>query len=195
MLFNSLTQSSPPAEKALSIAKAKDFLRVDHNDDNTLIEDLLSFATQYVEDWTKQALITQTWVVAYDRIPWMPDLTLELPKPPLQSVTSVEARDDDGNYSVFSADKYSVDTASMPGRIKFIDLPNVGTQYTANLRVTFICGYGTTSAAVPDVMKAAIRLVLAHFYERRDMTVIGQSVNTIPLHLQSVLNSVKVRTL
>ena len=55
-----LTVIVPPAEEALSLAAVKEFLRVGHTGEDTLIGDLVGAATARLEKAASLALVTRT---------------------------------------------------------------------------------------------------------------------------------------
>ena len=55
-----------PASEPVSLAEAKLFLRVEHDDDDDLIAALIAAARVQVEAQTRRALITQTWRLVRD---------------------------------------------------------------------------------------------------------------------------------
>jgi uncharacterized phiE125 gp8 family phage protein len=89
--------------------------------------------------------------------------TLDVPFPPLQSVTSVVTYDRSNNASTFDGAKYQVDLQS--GRIYL----NEGQVWPSNLRaqdavqVTYVAGYG--SGSIPAPILQAIRDYVAQLYD------------------------------
>ncbi len=82
-----------PAEEPLSIEEVKTHLRVDMDDDDDLIQNLITSARQYAESYLKRSLISQTWKYYLDEWPESGEDYIELPMPPLQSVSSVKYTD------------------------------------------------------------------------------------------------------
>ena len=72
-----------------------------------------------------------------------------MPRPPLQSITSVNCRDSDGNLIALSeSTDYLVDTAADPGTIEPApnkSWPAVG-DYPDAVQVRFVAGYGNATA-------------------------------------------------
>src|SRR5688500_5745800 len=64
-----LTQVTPPAIEPMALDDAKKYLRVDTADDDVLIKTLITAAREWVERYTGQALITQTWDYWLDHFP------------------------------------------------------------------------------------------------------------------------------
>ena len=193
-----LIQTVPPAVEPVSLAEAKLHMRVDLDDDDALIQKLIEAARRHTEDFTSRSLITQTWKLTLDRFPeslllwrwdaWTCSNVIELPKPPLQSVTSVKYYDPDGVLQTLAASKYLVDAVTEPGRIA----PVTGEFWPATqdrinaVEIIYVAGYGAAAANVPAGLLAAIKLLLANWYENREATIAG-SLNPVPLAVEALL--------
>jgi uncharacterized phiE125 gp8 family phage protein len=154
-----------PLEHPVTLAEARQHLRVTSTAEDALILSLIYAAVEHAETFTARALITQTWELSLDAFRGS---EIELPKPKLQSVTSVKYIDLDGAEQTVPAADYQVDTISEPGRIKLVPTaswPSVKEQLNA-ITIRFVAGYGL-SAAVPFQIKAAI-LLLVQYHEQRD---------------------------
>jgi uncharacterized phiE125 gp8 family phage protein len=161
-------QTAPTAEPVL-IADANAHLRVDIDDDNDLITALIVAARERAEDILRRALITQTWDLYLDAFP--EGDSLELPFPPLQSVTHVKYTDKDGDESTFDSANYIVDTSSEPGKIVLAygkTWPSTTLQPVNGVNVRFVCGFGDAGTDVPQTMKQAMLLMIGEWYENRE---------------------------
>ena len=127
---------TPPAVEPVSLDELKAHLRInaDQNDEDALLQHYLTTARKYAENYTWRAFITQTWRVSFDCFP----CKIEVPRPPLQEVTSIQYVDTAGDTQTLDEDLYQVDADSQPGRI----IPAYGQSwpsirnYLANLDVT-----------------------------------------------------------
>jgi uncharacterized phiE125 gp8 family phage protein len=182
-----LKRTVEPTEEPVSLDEAKSQCRVDTSDDDTFITGLIVAARQYVEGASRRAFITQTWRLSLDE--WPGDDEIELPKPPLVSVTSVIYKDTVGAQTTLSSSLYIVDTDSEPGRVKLAygeSWPS-DTLYPANpIQITYVAGYGA-AAAVPAWVKQAIKLIVGHWYENREETIAGTIIKGIPLGADSLI--------
>lgn len=74
--------------------------------------------------------------------------------------------DADGEAHVVSPSDYQADTISRPARIvfanRFDDLRALN-----GLEIDFTCGFGEAGPDVPDILRRAIMLLAAHWYEFR----------------------------
>ena len=174
---------TPPATEPISVLQAKDHLREDGSDQDDVIERLISAARRKVERDSWRVLVTQTWDVFYDSFP-PPGCSLVLPKPPLQSVTSVKYHDADGTTeTTLAGSTYIVDAASEPGRIALHDgeeWPSDTLRPANGVEVRIVAGYGAASA-VPDHLVQAMLLLIGHWYEQREAAISGTIIQSVPL--------------
>lgn len=180
-----------PQDLPLTLDEAKAYLKVEDDDtaDDALIVALLRGAVRHLETFTGRALITQTWRLSLDDWPrrraalprlWEgvregPDIVagqdfIEIPRPPLQSVISFQVFDTSDAATEVDGSTYFVDTEGEPGRLglRFAKTwPSTTRRPHDGIRITFVAGYGDDGNAVPDDLKAGLRLLLAHFHENR----------------------------
>jgi len=199
-----LTLIMPPAVEPLTLAEAKSHLRVDTTDDDDLIAALLTASRSFCEEWTGRAFVTQTWELTLDE--FSSDLNadeIEIPRPPLQSVTSVKYDDSNGLEQTLATDQYDVDTASQPGWVVPITSgwPSVVWDGINAVRIRYVAGYAPSEDSpanstdnIPGAIKAAIRLYLGQLYDQREDIVVGTIVNKVPSgSVQSLLRNFRVR--
>jgi len=188
--YRSLYQLTPPALEPVSLSEAKAQCRVDDDASDALIQTYITAARQYCEDILDISMITQVWQARYDTFPlW----EIILPRPPMQSGTvTVTYRDEAGNSNVITsaASAFQVDHYVTPGRIYPLyngvwpavrgDENSVIVQWTA--------GYGDDGSAINPVLKHAILLLVAHWFEMRQPVVAGYSqVLPVPQTFETVL--------
>lgn len=179
--------SIPPVEEPLTLDEAKAQCRVDVADDDTLITALIVAAREYCEarDW--RAYVTQTLDLYLDA--WPVGSQIELPRPPVQSVTSITYTDEDGTAATISASDYVLDTVTEPGRIVLksnISWPSVTLQIVNGIVVRYVAGYGL-AVAVPQRIKQAMLLLVGHWYENREQTTVGAVSRSIEFAVESLL--------
>ena len=191
-MIGSWTQLLPPTEEPVTLAEIKDHLRVSGTAEDSLLTLYAQMAREAVENECWRALLPQTWVLYLTS--WPTDGIIALPRPPLQSVTSVVYTDEAGAAHTFAAANYRVDTASEPGRIVLAPdaaWPSDALDTGNPIAVTFVAGYADASA-VPGMAKAAILLQIGEIYANREAAITGTIVAVSPA-VQRVLNLLKVR--
>ena len=176
----------PPANEPVLLADAKTQARIDTTADDAFVTTLITGARQWVERYLGRALITQTWQLWFDLWPgstgvwwdgWRQGPVtgleqagfIELPRAPLQSVTSVDVYDNTDAPTLWAASNYFVDTVREPGRLalRIGAVWPVPQRLTNGIGVTYVCGYGPDGSSVPEPIKTAIRQIVAHWYENR----------------------------
>lgn len=168
--------TSEPAVEPITQTEAKLHLRVDHSDENDLIDILRQAARETVEQHTNRSMITQTRTIKMDYFPC--GETLFLTHAPVQSVTSVKYYDEDNVEQTLSSSDYWVDTNSNIPRIVVKD-SWPGTYDRPNaVEVIYVCGYGAAGSNVPRPLRAAMLLILGHLYENREQ--VGSAKHEIP---------------
>ncbi len=189
---------TPPALLPVSLAEAKAHLRVEVDQDNALIGSLIQAATEYAKNFTHRAFITETWNDTRDEFPCGRYERIVLPYPPVSSITSITYTATDGTSTTWDSSLYTTSLPTGPHAAPAEIEPIYGGYYPYTrevinaVRIRFVCGYGANGGYVPDAIKAAIRLLVAHWYDRREPVNVGNLVTTIPLAVDSLLWPFKV---
>lgn len=186
------TLITPPTSEPVSIEETKDHLRVDGDVEDALIGLYVQMAREAVEHETWRAFLPQTWDLALDA--WPESGAIELPRPPLQSVTSITYRDSALATHTLATTAYRVDTAAEPGRVVLAPgaaWPSDELDTGKPIRVRFVAGYAS-AADVPAMARAAILLQVAEIYANREAAITGTIVAVSPA-VQRVLNLLRVR--
>jgi uncharacterized phiE125 gp8 family phage protein len=177
--------TTEPAVEPVSLEEAQLNLRADCDADVDLITALIVAARRWCEDYENRAYITQTITA---KTFWLPDQII-LPRPLLQSVTSVKYIDTAGDEQTLSSDLYDVDTFREPGQITRAfnaTYPTVRGDVNG-VTIVYKAGYGDASTDVPPETIQAIQIMITYFYEDR----LGES--KIPPAVKNLLNK-RVKT-
>src|SRR6266576_5349433 len=203
------TLVTPPSVEPVVLAEAKLFARVTTSADDAIVTDLIAAARKRCEDWRGQSFITQTWDFFLDSFPrWYDAYTLDggftpfgaqswfgtssfgrreppilLPRPPLQSVTSVK-------YTPYNAAQLTLDPATYQVDLSNTLAPRIAPNFDKlwptdvlqsvnGVVVRFVTGYGN-AAAVPEPIQLAIKQLVAFWFYNRDATgTIPESVDAL----------------
>lgn len=205
-MLTTLTVTTPPAIEPVWLGLAKRHCRIDSDADDTLIPSYITAARVLVETYLSRVLITQTmlWTVTpQGRLPPHRQRlrgTLELPRAPVQSIASVTITDTLGNSTAITKTALPVippatligwmaDLFQSPARIVIgRDTPLTGGGLTGateieNVQISFVAGYGTGPAAIPQPIIQAILLLVGFFYEHR-----GDSGGEMPAAVERLLD-------
>ena len=184
----SLVEYTAPATEPLTISEVMDYCHVDQVDDQ-LFTMLIKSARVAAEGRTRRALITQTLDLYLDQFPcW----ELKLPRPTVQSVTSITYTDTDGATQTLSASNYQVDITSAPARVA----PSYGNVWPSArcqmnaVKVRYVTGYGA-AVDVPSGIKNWMLLRIGTLWQNRTSIMIDPSAKIIELpwaYVDGILN-------
>lgn len=190
---------TPPASYPISLAEAKEHLRVQDDDDDDLISAMVEAATQSAEVFTGRAFIDQTWDYFLDALP-TDGSVIQLPNPPLIEVAGLFYLDSADDELTFNEARYVVDDASAKARIALANggaWPTAATRMNA-IRIRFRAGYlnpvSPEEAMVPGPIKSAIKLTIGHLYANRESVVVGTTAVQLPFAAEWLLRQYRVHT-
>ncbi len=167
MAFDIVTAA---ASEPITLSEAKNFLRVDHSDDDTLISALITASRQMCEEYTRRILVTTTIDEYFDKFPmnrWenLSNLVY-LSRGPVASITSVKYVDEIGSEVTITSDQYIIDTISEPARIQ----STAGWFAAAGVVNQVIVRYvvGTDVSSIPKPLIQGMMLVISDLYDQRN---------------------------
>ena len=187
MFTANVREYAAPAVEPVSLAEAKLHLRVDADDENGLIDGLITMARRQAELISRRAFVTRTYEAQLDHWPY--DGCIELAYPPLVSVTHIKYIDYVGAEHTMPALDYLVDAHREPGRIRLnwdASWPPEMLRPAAAVSIRYVAGYGDPED-VPEIYRQAILLLIGHFYEHREPVVVGTITAQIPMTVEALL--------
>jgi uncharacterized phiE125 gp8 family phage protein len=165
-----------PAVEPLSLAEAKAFLRVEHNDDDDVIEALVSASRIHIETQTRRALITQAWRLAFDA--WPESGRMPVVPGPLQDLTAARVYDFGNAAHAVDVQNFVADVGGSALAFATWAVPAPG-RIAAGIELDVTVGYGDAATDVPEPLRQAVRLLTAHWYENRGLAALG-TVTVLP---------------
>lgn len=180
---------TPPATEPVARDDAKSFLRLEHDEEDALIDTLIAAARLHAEAATRRALIAQGWRLVLDG--WPARRLIELPLAPVVSVDSVTVYDAAGEPTVLDASSYVVDTLSTPARILVRQGAAPGAAFNG-IEVDFTAGYGPEPDAVPTPLRQAMMMLVVHWYELREPVAFGGAPHSVPNGLEALIAPYRV---
>jgi uncharacterized phiE125 gp8 family phage protein len=172
-----------PAVEPLSLAEAKAFLRVEHDDDDDVIGALIASARIHIEAQTRRALITQGWRLTRDA--WPADGRLNVTPAPLKVLTAVRVYDAGGNAAPLDLQSFVVDTAGAAIAFAPWAVAQPG-RSAAGIELDITAGYGDAASDVPEALRQAVRLLVAHWYENRGLATLG-AITVLPTTIAALI--------
>jgi uncharacterized phiE125 gp8 family phage protein len=208
--------TTPPVVEPVSLVLAKQHLRVDFPDDDTLISAYITAARQWAEVYCKRAFFNQTIVLSLDAFPlyaggstvppsqqrnyqysaYWDCLAIRLPRPSAVQVTSIVYLDQTNTLQTLDPSAYYVDVTSEPARIvptPSFTWPTTQLYLPGCVQITYVAGSygdGVEVNTCPGTVVAAILLMVSHLYEHRE-TVSELSLKEIPLGAKALLDTVR----
>jgi uncharacterized phiE125 gp8 family phage protein len=180
-----LTIVTAPALDPLTIVEARAQCKIDDSEEDGLLAGYLLAARNYVETHTRRALITQTWDQTVDAL----CTEIVLKKPPVQSVTSVKYIDAAGVEQTLAPDQYRLVRRETG---ESVIVPAYGVSWPTPrdiegaVTVRFVAGYGDAAGDVPEAIRLAMKLMVAHWYENREASGLA-NLQEIPLGVDPLL--------
>lgn len=184
-----LTEGDP----VISLAEAKQWLRVDGDLEDAIIErGILAVQNLLVppDGWLGRALTTATFRMT---LPCFAD-RIFLPVAPLQSVTSFQYRDMDGDLQTVDAALYSV-VETEPAEIvrnRGASWPDMDSSRPDAVSIEFTAGYGAPGD-VPDAIKQWVLYQVSQIHDLRQPVVVGTIVQPTPF-IRDMLEGYRIRT-
>lgn len=171
------------ARRHLDLPGAFDSPQAPHHKDLD-IQAWITSARELAESYTGRALAEQTLEIALDEFPDGDDI--ELPRPPLVSITSVTYIDGDGTEQTLASNLYTTDTHQEPSWL----VPAYGTSWPAThdvinaLKVRYVAGYSTPTHPLPILIRSAMLLTIGYLYENPE----DAKIDELPLASRMLLN-------
>ena len=179
------------ASEPFTTAEAKAHLRVDHANDDSLIDDIVKGVRTGAEAMLGRALINATFDWYRDSFPG--GEFIALPGGRLVSITSLKYTDSDDSETTWAAANYFAVTSHEPGRLHRawgVGWPSVTLKPADGVVVRYIAGYGSASSNIPQDIRDGMKLWIAHLYfGRGDVANLapGQVSTDIPKAARALL--------
>lgn len=202
-----------PAIEPVTLARAKNHLRVDVPDDDQYIQDLISGAREQLENAYEQAFITQTWDIFMDRFPaswpflpaapiwttgWpLASRWIDIARQPVAAITSVRYTDSGGTLQTMPTTDWFGDVPGARVGLNFGKVwPAVPLRPLNGVQLRVDLGYGATAALTPFSVRQAILLLIGHYYLNREQVLLEQRIRPIdlPRGVQDLMNPLDWRS-
>lgn len=180
--------TTPPEQEPVSLGEIEEHLTLDGclaDEDAAMLLGLITAAREMAEDYQWRQLCTATITLVMDRFPcWV----ILLPRPKLQSVTSIKYIDFEGVLQTLDPGEYQVSTRAQPGYV----CPAYGKSWPATrcqpeaVTIEYVAGYGGPES-VPETTKTAIKLLVGHWYANKE-AVVDRSMSSLPMGVRSLLD-------
>ena len=175
--------AQPTGTDLISLVDMKEFLRVDHSDEDTTITAIIDAAAQSIQDYTGRHFVDTNWTMLIKTF-----YNIEAPYS-ASTVTSVKYyKPNDAALTTLSTDKYYVGTQLGILRVNFLDTPSVEEDRFGGVEIA-----GTVTNQINPPLTHAIKMLAAHYYENRRAVVVGTlSAVEIPLGVKAIINPYRI---
>ena len=156
-----------PTVEPVTLNQFKEFARIDGNFEDDSLNAILVAARQLTESYLNRALIEQTIELVMN---YWPSIEIELPRPPLISISSVVTLDESNVATTYSSDNYYINTNAEPGILvlkRSVTAPINTDRENSGYKITYKAGYGSTAVFVPQGIKEGIKFWATAIYEGR----------------------------
>lgn len=186
---------TPASIEPITLAEARSHLRIDafgsppsHPDDD-YIEQLISIAREWTEDYLRRALATKTIDIAFDNFD-----DIEIPFQPVQSITSIKYQDVNDVQQTVPNTVYKLNTFSGDVVLKYNQswpsvYPEEGV-ITVRAVVGYTTGQSPDTEPMPFPIKAAMLLIIGNLYENRQQDLLSNTrmtFNTLPMGVYNLI--------
>jgi uncharacterized phiE125 gp8 family phage protein len=155
---------TPPSGQPVTLAQAKAHLKIETNDEDAYLQELIASAVAAVEAETGKAMLTQTWRLYLDD--WPACGLVELPVAPVRSVGPITVYAASGTPATLAAADFLLDRHGEPPRLFFRKRPDAGREING-IEIDIVAGYGEAGTDVPDQLVRAVLVLVAHWHAHR----------------------------
>ena len=183
-------RTAGPLAEPVTLADAKAHLRLQHDSEDELVAGLIRAAREEVEAATGLALISQSWRKVLDALPR--DEIVHLTPHPVREIISVTVFDGDGEGLPADLTAYTADVVSRPARVA-VSSSIMPTAALNGIEIDYLAGHGEAGADVPDLLKRAMLVLVAHWYEFRGVYGPGSQPVSYPAGYERLIAPFKRR--
>lgn len=156
---------TPPNLEPVSLAEAKIFLRLDQDDEDGLLNTLITAARLMIEAASGRMLIEQSWRIVLDQ--WPHSGEIRLPLSPVTGIDEARVYDALGEAQIVAGSALHLDATADPPVIRVAGaVPAIG-RMRAAIEIDVVAGYGAAAADVPALLRHAVLQLAARWFEQR----------------------------
>lgn len=177
----SVQVDSVTGSEIVSSSELKDYARIETSDDDTIVAEMIKAAREKCEAIINRDIVAKTRTLFISNVDpsgeygnlYRRRVKIVLPYAPIDTITSVQTQDANGNLSTINYDKFGFED-------KYIEVTSA---HTKNIKIVY-----TTSGLSYDNLKLAIKQLATTYYDNRSDFVKGQTVNELPSNVKSILS-------
>lgn len=158
---------TPPITEPISLEEAKEYLKVETEDEDILLLSLIKAARKFIEKYTKRAFIRQVWQVNVNKINIGDNMYL--PNPPTIKLLSVKKDGEEIDLDNFMILRQNLLYSKISLRSENPD----------GIEIVYEAGYGENKEYVPEDIRQAIKIMVANFYEKREGSGLTEDIKRL----------------
>lgn len=170
--------NSETGSEIVSLTEMKNYLRVDHAFDNTLITDMITQARQIIENYLSRDIVAKTRTYYLDES----DGLIDIPFGPVASIQSVTVDGTSATHTVIGLDNETIELEASPSYV----VSNLFSDAYKKIKINY-----TTSGLSDKAIKHAIMQMVSTFYDNRADFKDGIVVREIPITSKKMVDSFK----
>tara|TARA_Y100001951_G_scaffold104421_1_gene115952 strand:+ start:1649 stop:2191 length:543 start_codon:yes stop_codon:yes gene_type:complete len=170
--------NSTTGSEIVANSEMKNYLRVDHNIDDTLISEMVTQSRQYLENYISRDIVAKTRTYYLDTS----DGVINIPFGPVASIESVTVDGTAATHTVVGLDKETIELDSQPSYVVNNRLPG---QYE-KVKINY-----TTAGLADKLLKNSIMQMVSTLYDNRTDFKSGTTVIELPTQSKKLIDSYK----
>lgn len=185
-MMTKLTVLTPPAEEPVTLAAAKDYLRLGHEGEDELVAQLIQSARARIEQEFAFALVEQILLVSWTN--WPASLAgrgVLLPRRPATMLSSVREIGAEGGVTDHT-DRFRLECGRLCLRPWSLQ-PDIETD--GWIEVVYQAGFGAADDVPDDLTEAVLRLVSASYRARGETTFSTVAETALPVEVRAILDA------
>lgn len=159
--------NSVTGSEIVTVSEAKLYTRIDTSADDTLIDDMITQARVFIENYISRDIVAKNRTYYVDQTNGL----FDLPFAPIASVSSVTVEGESATYDILGLDDYSIELHGGPSK---------------HVKVTYV-----TAGINDSAIKQAILQLVSTLYDNRADYVTGTIVSDVPTTVKSLLAGYK----
>lgn len=175
---------TPPLNEPVTLDEAKEWLKIDTDDEDELLQTLISAARLMIEAASCRILIDQTWRIVLNA--WPVYGRLRLPVGPLRQVAAIRIYDSNGVAQALAGSLLLPEAGAEPPVLMANGpLPSPG-RALQGIEVDVLIGHGPQPEHVPAPLRQAVLRLVTNWFENRG-DVMGGEATALPREIMALV--------
>lgn len=147
-----------------TVEEIKEYLKVDHADEDELIEAIIKESVDWAEEYCWRSLAPTEFKAYF--ADWGDELLIK--RNPIYSVESIEYYDLTNTLQTWDSSNYMVISGRVPGKIQYAESTTLPSLYARDDAVVLTFKAGQAQELIPQGIMSQIKKLIAYSYENRE---------------------------